>query len=351
MQLFDCKYLTGNKMKIAIDCRYIGKSGIGRVCEGIIDNLDYDENSYYLIGNPALLKKYEKAVVIEDLTQPYSVKGLLKFNKKRINKECDCIILPNFLIPFGIKIPIHSVMHDLIFLDIKETVNGKIDYLEKKILLKRCMKKSKTIACVSAFTKSRCEYHFKKYSHKCYVNYNGLSQDIIEYGKNHKVSEKSNNIVFVGNVKRHKGLTTLLDAFSKVEDDDIKLKIIGEREGFITGLDLDENAYKNVQFTGRLSNEQLYSEIQKAKFLVLPSVYEGFGLPPLEALYLGTQPIISDIEVFREIYKDLPVIYFEDVNDLTKKLQQHPATINCAEQITKSFSFKKFAANILQHIK
>ena len=140
-------------MKIAIDCRYLGKSGIGRVCEGIIDNLDYSAHTFYLIGNKDKLKNYSNAIIIDDTTNPYSTKGLLKFNKKRINRECDCLILPNFLIPLGLKLPIHTVMHDLIFLDVKETVNGKIDYFIKKTLLKRCMKKSKTIACVSNFTK------------------------------------------------------------------------------------------------------------------------------------------------------------------------------------------------------
>jgi glycosyltransferase involved in cell wall biosynthesis len=221
-------------MKIAIDCRYIGKSGIGRVCEGIIDNLDYENNTYYLIGDPAKLNKYDQAIIVEDMTEPYSVKGLVKFNAKKINKECDCIILPNFLIPFGIKLPIFSVMHDLIFLDIKETTNGFVDYSIKKYLLKRCMKKSKKIACVSGFTKSRCQHYFKKYANKCYVNYNGLSKEIIAYKNDQHDIKKSNTVIYVGNVKRHKGLTTLLEAFSNVSDNNMKLKIIGEKEGFIT---------------------------------------------------------------------------------------------------------------------
>lgn len=178
-------------MKIAIDCRYIGKSGIGRVCEGLLDHLDYEKNVYYLIGDIDKLQKYNKAILIADNTNPFSKKGLFHLQKKRINRECDCMIIPNFIIPFGIKIPVHSVMHDLIFLDVKETVNGKIDYKIKKYLLKRAMKKSKSIACVSNFTKSRCEYHFKKYAHKCYVNYNGLSKEIIEYQKNHPTDRKS----------------------------------------------------------------------------------------------------------------------------------------------------------------
>ena len=45
-------------MKIAVDCRYIGHSGIGRVCEGILDNLDYSEHEYYLIGQKKYLEKY-----------------------------------------------------------------------------------------------------------------------------------------------------------------------------------------------------------------------------------------------------------------------------------------------------
>lgn len=339
-------------MKIAIDCRYLGKSGIGRVCEGIIDNLDYSEHSFYLIGNKEKLNKYNKAIIIEDNSNPYSKKGLIKFNKKRINKECDCIIIPNFLIPLGIKIPVHSVMHDLIFLDVKETVNGKIDYLIKKTLLKRCMKKSKTIACVSNFTKSRCEFYFKKYSNKCYVNYNGLSKDLIEYEKTHKAENKENTIIYVGNIKRHKGLHTLLDAFSKIDDPTMKLKIIGEREGFITGLDLNEKDYPNVIFTGRLDNEELYSEIQKAKFLVQPSVYEGFGLPPLEALFLGTQPIISNIPVFKEIYQRLPVIFFDDVNDLCNKLCQSVKNEdkNYREFILENYNYRKFVARLTEKL-
>ena len=336
-------------MKIAIDCRYLGGSGIGRVCEGILDNLDYSENEYYLVGDLQKLKKYERAVLIEDHTSPFSKKGLFRFQKKRINKECDCIIIPNFIIPMGIKIPVHSVMHDLIFLDRRETVNGKLDYLIKKTLLKRCMKKSKSVACVSGFTKSRCEYYYKKYAHKCYVNYNGLSADIMEYGASHPTAEKTDTLVFVGNVKPHKGLKTLLSAFSRLGGD-TKLKIIGEREGFHTGLKLDDSAYENVEFTGKLCGEELYLEIQSAKYLVQPSVYEGFGLPPLEALYLGTQPILSDIEVFREIYSAFPVKFFNGEEELTNVMRSESTAADCRNQILETYHFKNFAANLLSKI-
>lgn len=339
-------------MNIAVDCRYLGRSGIGRVLEGIIDNLDYSAHTFYLIGDREKLAKYDKAILIEDYTDPYSKKGLFKFNKKRINKECGCIIIPNFLIPFGIKIPVHSVMLDLIFLDVKKTVKGKIDYLIKKTLLKRCMKKSRSVACVSGFTKSRCEHHFKKYAGKCYVNYIGLSRDILEYAKAHDfdTAEKENVVVFVGNVKPHKGIETLLNAFSKVAANGLKLKIIGEREGFQTGLKINPEDYPNVVFTGRLDNDALYGEIQKAKFLVQPSVYEGFGLPPLEALYLGTQPLISDIEVFKEIYSAFPVVFFDSVESLSNLMMCTPNISDCRERILAKYNFINFTSKIIETI-
>ncbi len=337
-------------MKIAIDCRYLGMSGIGRVCEGIIDNVDYSQNTFYLIGKVSRLQKYSNAIIVADESNPFSKRGLLRFNKKRINRECDVLIIPNFIIPIGINIPVHIVMHDLIFLDVKETVNGKFDYFIKKFLLKRGMKKAKSVACVSAFTKSRCEHYFAEYANKCYVNYNGLSEDIKDYKRMHLNAEKENVVVYVGNVKRHKGLPTLLGAFSNVEDSSLKLKIIGEREGFLTGLNLNEEDYPNVEFTGRLDNETLYSQIQRAKFLVQPSIYEGFGLPPLEALYLGTQPILSDIDVFREIYSNLPVKYFVDETDLAEKIKQNPETIDCADKLEVAFNYQNFTQKIMSTI-
>ena len=55
-------------MKIAIDCRYMGKSGIGRVCQGILDHLDYDRHEYYLIGVPEKLQGYAAKEIVEELS-------------------------------------------------------------------------------------------------------------------------------------------------------------------------------------------------------------------------------------------------------------------------------------------
>lgn len=299
-------------MNIAIDCRYIGKSGIGRVCQGILDNLDYKKHKFYLIGKSEYLGKYKDAIIIANDSEPYSKSGLLKFPKS-INKDCDALIIPNFLIPYGVKIPVHTIIHDLAFLDVKETRRGFIDYKIKKYLLKRCIKKSKTISCVSKFTVDRCRHYYGKLADKCYQNYIGISLDI--HHKYGDIKKEPKSLVCVGNVKPHKGIKTLIDAYKLLKDKGYKLSIIGEMEGFLTGLDLSKENVEGIEFLGKLNDKELTDKVSKAEFLIQPSKYEGFGLTPMEALYVGTRPIISDIPVFKEIYSDTPAIFFKVGNE------------------------------------
>lgn len=333
-------------MNIAVDCRYVGRSGIGRVCEGILDNLDYASDNYYLIGESSKLGKYPAAHIIEDGTDPYSLKGLISFDKS-LNKRCDALIIPNFLIPFGVRIPVYAVMHDLIFLDEKYASRGFADRIIKRILLKRGIKKPRSVACVSGFTLSRCKKHFGKYSDKCFVNYPGLSKNVKNYAAEHGAFQKNDTVVFVGNVKENKGLDVLLSAFGKTEG--LTLKIIGARDNFITGATIDESKYKNVVFTGRISDEELFAEVASAKFLVQPSRYEGFGSPPLEALWLGTRPILSDIEVFREVYGDLPVVFFgsENSDELAEKLAETSGAFDCRDQIDGKYNYELFTRRLI----
>jgi glycosyltransferase involved in cell wall biosynthesis len=139
-----------------------------------------------------------------------------------------------------------------------------------------------------------------------------------------------------------------------------KLIIVGSRENFrssdrefsqkISGM-----AAGLVEFTGSISNENLADLLAKAKLLVQPSFYEGFGLPPLEAMVLGTPALISDIPVFREIYKDYPVSFFRsgDKEDLRKKMTEllvKPKTGNIflSKELTFRYTFKRTASIILK---
>ncbi|MGL4950100.1 MAG: glycosyltransferase family 4 protein [Anaeroplasmataceae bacterium] len=308
-------------MKIVVDCRYLNMSGIGRYLDGVLSKfIEYNEHELYLLGKKSELTKiYHNVNFIDCSCSPFSIKGLF-IPTKEIN-SCDLFFTPNFIIPYNIKIPIYSVIHDLIFLDLKCSVNSKIDYLIKKKLLNRAVKKSKKIFTVSNFTKKRITYHFGvKTELKVVVSYSGLNKSIIEYKQNELI-EKKDQILFVGNIKEHKGISDLISAMKDI--DVYKLIIVGEKDNFRTKAKkiLFENDDK-VIFTGKINDNQLYDLISCSKFLIQPSKYEGFGLPPLEALYLKTKPIISNIDVFKEIYNDCDVVYYEsgNIDDLVEKI-------------------------------
>jgi len=338
--------------KIAIDCRYLGMSGIGRFLEGILNNFDFNLFDITLIGKKEKITKYKNVKYIYDDSNPFSMKSILNWNKvKQINKN-DGFYSPNFIIPFGIKIKCYTTLHDIIFLDLKEVNKNKIDYISKKFLLKRSMKKSEKVFTVSKFSKDRIAYHFNKYKEKIVWFYPGVSQNFVSYSK---TLEKKNYIIYVGNIKKNKGLKTLLNAMPDI-DQNLQIKIVGDATNFKNG---DFEIIKffddpRITFTGKVSDDELLDLIAKAKYLIQPSLYEGFGLPPLEALYLGTQPIISNIEVFKEVYNDLPVKFFEVLNskDLANKINEPNDIISIdKEKIEIKFSHNNCVKVIIDMLK
>ena len=317
-------------MKIAIDCRYLGGSGIGRFLKGILDNLDFNKNDYYLIGKEKDIKKYPaKKYLINELS-PFSMKGILKINKEV--EECDLFFSPNFIIPFNVNIKCVTVLHDIIFLDMKKINSSRLEYRLKKYLIKRCMKKSFHIFTVSEFSKKRIIHYFPKCENKISYCYTGVDKVFKKY-EELEPAKKENYLLYVGNIKENKGLKTLLEAYMLVkEKEDLDLYIVGDKDS-LKNKDKNLDPYFNldgVKFTGKISDEELQEKIRKAKFLIQPSLYEGFGLPPLEAMYLKTKSIISDIDVFKEVYGDLDVVFFKvkDFNDLAEKILTSNPNIN-----------------------
>ena len=89
------------------------------------------------------------------------------------------------------------------------------------------------------------------------------------------------------------------------------------------------------------------------KSFVSPSHYEGFGIPPLEAMYLGTPAIISDIPTHREVYQGTPAIFFRcgDSNDLAEKLTHIPSKVcNVDDWVENKYNFMKTAETAIKLI-
>lgn len=370
-------------MRIAVDCRMSGKSGIGAYLDNILPMLIEDvctsaDGSAILIGLPQK-KFYEfKARNISGLerceafpceTNNFSIKETIFFPRgilKKIN-SCDAYFSPYCNIPGniagGIRIPIFCTIHDIIFLDMP--LAGRLGTFLRKMFYLRAIKKSAEIFTVSNFSKGRIQekLHCKK---NITVVYSGTP--ILYETASLEKKEKTNTIIFVGNIKKHKGLGTLVEAFAKFRaefsSEDFsdgsplpRLLIVGSKEHFRTKDTALEksisDAEKNgIVFTGFIPDEELKSLIEQARLLVQPSLYEGFGVPPLQALYCGTKAVISDIDVFKEIYVALPVTFFKagDADDLARKMREVYFDGSPLPDFERIYSYRNSAKIILHAI-
>lgn len=343
-------------VKIAVDCRMLGKSGIGVYLKNILHYwLKMPNYEWVLVGEESQLKEVEcqndNCKIIHCEIPIFSTKELFCFPIDEINR-CDLFYSPNFNIPLGIKIPIYITIHDVVFLDYKDFSN-KIGYYIRYWALYRAIHLSKKIFTVSEFSKKRIAYHFQN-KKDIIVAYNGLRRDLLN--KNKAELRQVYNFsyyLFVGNIKRHKGLDILLTAIEGIEK---KTVIIGDILELKTH---DSKAYKkiisndNIILTGKISDDnKLYSLIANADALIQPSRYEGFGIPPLEALFLGTPVILSDIAVFKEIYGDLPVTFFKDGDseDLRTKILNRQNKIFDNFVIQEKYDYKRTSKLILSNI-
>ena len=348
-------------MKLALDCRMLGSGGIGSYLAALLPFF-VKEYECTLFGNNELIKKYAgkgNYAIVDCQVPTFSIKEMLAFPSalKKLINSCDYYYTPYCNIPGGIKIPIISTIHDVVFLDVAG-LSGKFGTMARKWFYQHAVNKSRKVFTVSNFSKERIQAHLKTKAEQIVTTYNALPQWF--YQDVNINIQKENYILFVGNIKKHKGLNTLLDAFKIILSNgiDTKLMIVGNSENFRTG---DSNIWQqiascpkdSVVFTGRITDSELNEIYAKAKVLVQPSLYEGFGMPPLEALNLDTDVVLSDIPVFKEIYKDFPVTFFkcQDAADLSQKLLDNwdnfgKHTISVPEKYSFEKTFEIIKANL-----
>lgn len=333
-------------MKIAIDCRMIGMSGIGTVIENVACLLtEYQEHSFVLVGDPQRLHQYElqsNCTIVPCRLPIFSLKELLLFPRKEVN-QCDAFFTPNFNLPLGLRVPIYSMVHDVVFFDL--SFYSRLKRMVLRWYVRRALLHSRTVFTVSEFSKSRIVSYFPK-ACPVHVVYCAISKKLEKYADSRQESDRE-GIVFLGNIKTHKGLKTLLAAYEQLPKKHRRsLTIIGNIDFGTKDHEIIrqlKEMQQSVKVISGASDDEVYDLVSHAEVLVSPSLYEGFGLVPLESLYLGTPVIISDIPVHQEIYADFPVTFFRagSAEDLCKKLKNIKyCPFDIRQQICQHYSFK-----------
>lgn len=226
-----------------------------------------------------------------------------------------------------------------------------------KNLLPYLANKVHHVATVSNFSKSELITHGLAKENNISVIYNSVSN---EFSRQAHYKKNSNEPYFVslGSRDPRKNIATLVDAWRILSDEyglNLKLKIIG---GGNSGFKPEKinSISDNISFLGYLPDDQMIELLTNARALIYPSIYEGFGLPPLEAMAVETPVLCSNISVFKEVCGSAP-IYFDpsnpvkiakSISDFSKKNSDDIEKMKAAglSEVSK-FSWEKSAKEMI----
>ncbi|HBI16607.1 MAG: glycosyl transferase, group 1 [Candidatus Moranbacteria bacterium GW2011_GWF2_34_56] len=314
-------------MRIGIDARFYGSvgKGLGRYAQKLIENLEKidKENQYFIFLLKENFDEFQPKnknfkKVLADYRW-YTFSEQINMPKLLNRYNLDIVHFPHFNVPLFYRKKFIITIHDLILLHfptLKNTTLNPIFYWIKfmayKLAIGNAIRRSKKIITVSRFSKNDilAKYAFLK-KDKIAVTY-----EACDFKKETEPATKNNGdilrkygiirpyLIYVGNAYPHKNLDRLVDSW-KIFSTKIRngkkftkvpyLVLVGKRDYFYNKLlkKIKKDNIRNIISTGFVEDSDLKFIYEKAEAYVFPSLYEGFGLPPLEAMERGL-PVASN---------------------------------------------------------
>jgi glycosyltransferase involved in cell wall biosynthesis len=219
--------------------------------------------------------------------------------------------------------PCRSVVtiHDCIHLRFPQYLPNRLAYLYARGSLWMATHRAARVLTVSETSKRDILRYFRVPEKKIDVIYNAIDERLGEAPSDEELSLVRERyqlydpfVLYAGNIKPHKNLERLIDAFHslrKGELENVKLLIIGDEISKYATLRRAVHRlklHKHVRFLGFVPDKTLASLYRLASVFVFPSLYEGFGLPPLEAMAAGTPVITSNVSSLPEVVGDAAVL-------------------------------------------
>jgi glycosyltransferase involved in cell wall biosynthesis len=334
--------MTGNALRIGIDISALLNHGVdigaGRYIINLVQNLlQIDrKNTYILTGRYTSeshleiaynLKKDFKDSKIELKFFGTSQKKLDLWNRFKLPPlellgfKADMLHCPDYLIPPTLNRNIVLTIHDLAFIRFPEF---NFDWFIKKYTseVKKNAHISKKIIADSESTRNDIVKFFKIDPARVEVVYlaaDNIFKKLSEKEKNIDVLKKykinKKYILSVGTIEPRKNFTALIKAFNHIKQrktsSSYKLVIAG-RTGWKSEaayLEREKSPYReDILFTGRVPDQDLVQIYNQAELFVYPSLFEGFGFPPLEAMSCGLPVIASDTSSLKEVVGDAGIL-------------------------------------------
>jgi glycosyltransferase involved in cell wall biosynthesis len=283
----------------------------------------------------------------------------------RETKKPDVFFSPSHYAPRFSPVPTAISIMDLSYIHFPELFT-KHDLYQLVNWTKYSAKNARKIFTISNFSRNDIIKTYGKDSKAVITTYLGVKQiqdsrpkikDMEEISKKFGISKPY--ILFVGTLQPRKNIVKLIEAFSLLKNKDTELVIVGKKGWLFEEIFQSPEKYgvaDRIKFLDFVGDEDLPGLYKNALCFVLPSLYEGFGLPVLEAMKFGCPTVISDVSSLPEVGGDA-ALYFDpqSVDDIAKKLETVISDEKLREEMirkgynqVKKFSWEKTAKETLE---